>query len=348
MAHDVLMPQLGMAQDTAVLVSWAKSVGDAVKAGDILMEVETDKSTVEVEASHDGFLIDIRAAAGAEVPVGDVIGIISSNVDDAVVDVVEAPPVSESESEPDSQQEIMSQSQEKLPAQPQTARQSLRISVDRILASPKAKVEAKRSGIDLALMVQNGASQPVHYQDVVTAANVVSSAVASVGQPSAAQSRNLISLKVPRKPLDEFAHWLESERPGEINPAALWMSMLTRAIRASFGYSGEDEIRAAFWAIGSQNEKLSSANADLSLLSAVQLFPSKSEVLAEIIDLRRTALSKIELGNPSCPISLVFKTTTKNFKIQCSFDSQSITPGVAICFSSEISRLLANPVLLLV
>ena len=71
MPYDVLMPQLGMAQDSAVIVSWLKAPGDAVVADDPLIEVETDKATMEIPAGRDGFLTQIRAAVGVEVPVGD-------------------------------------------------------------------------------------------------------------------------------------------------------------------------------------------------------------------------------------------------------------------------------------
>ena len=52
MAHDIIMPMLGMAQDTGIIVAWQKQLGDPIKASDILMEIETDKSVVEVEAGH--------------------------------------------------------------------------------------------------------------------------------------------------------------------------------------------------------------------------------------------------------------------------------------------------------
>ena len=51
----------------------AEAAGEAVKAGDVLMEVETDKAVMEVEAEADGVLVDVRAAAGEEIPVGEVI-----------------------------------------------------------------------------------------------------------------------------------------------------------------------------------------------------------------------------------------------------------------------------------
>ena len=50
MAKDVIMPALGMAQETGTLIQWLKSAGDSVVKGEPLMEVETDKATVENEA----------------------------------------------------------------------------------------------------------------------------------------------------------------------------------------------------------------------------------------------------------------------------------------------------------
>jgi pyruvate/2-oxoglutarate dehydrogenase complex dihydrolipoamide acyltransferase (E2) component len=73
MSRDVIMPALGMAQKTGLIVRWLKQAGDPVKAGDVLMEVATDKAVMEVEADADGTLTDVSAAAGEEVPVGEVI-----------------------------------------------------------------------------------------------------------------------------------------------------------------------------------------------------------------------------------------------------------------------------------
>src|SRR5579884_88969 len=73
MATNVILPALGMAQETGLIVRWLKAEGEAVKKGEPLLEVETDKATVEIEAAADGFLSGIVAAAGDEVPVGQVI-----------------------------------------------------------------------------------------------------------------------------------------------------------------------------------------------------------------------------------------------------------------------------------
>jgi pyruvate dehydrogenase E2 component (dihydrolipoamide acetyltransferase) len=74
--ESVFMPALGMSQDTGRLIAWLKHEGDSVEKGDPIMEVETDKTTVEVEANASGTLSGITAQAGDDVPVGEVIAYI--------------------------------------------------------------------------------------------------------------------------------------------------------------------------------------------------------------------------------------------------------------------------------
>lgn len=76
MAKDVIMPVLGMNQDTAVLLSWLKQEGEKVEQGEPIMEVETDKATMELDAPASGTLSDVRAEAGDEVKVGSVVAVI--------------------------------------------------------------------------------------------------------------------------------------------------------------------------------------------------------------------------------------------------------------------------------
>jgi len=70
MPTEVIMPALGMAQETGKLLRWIKNEGDTVTKGEPLMEIETDKVTVEIEAPTDGTLAGITAAEGDDVPVG--------------------------------------------------------------------------------------------------------------------------------------------------------------------------------------------------------------------------------------------------------------------------------------
>lgn len=76
MAKEIIMPALGMSQETGQIVTWLKSEGDAVQKGEPLMEIETDKTTVEIEAPASGTLGGVTAQAGDEVPVGQVVAYI--------------------------------------------------------------------------------------------------------------------------------------------------------------------------------------------------------------------------------------------------------------------------------
>lgn len=80
MATNVIMPALGMAQESGTIVRWLKSEGDTISKGEPLLEIQTDKITVEIEARASGILARVAAAAGDEIPVGQVIAsILSAN-----------------------------------------------------------------------------------------------------------------------------------------------------------------------------------------------------------------------------------------------------------------------------
>src|SRR5260221_6864208 len=70
MATDVILPALGMSQDTGKIVQWLKAEGEQVAKGEPLAEIETDKATVEIEAPAAGVLTHITAASRDDVPVG--------------------------------------------------------------------------------------------------------------------------------------------------------------------------------------------------------------------------------------------------------------------------------------
>ena len=81
METQVILPALGMAQETGIIVRWLKEEGQEVTKGEALVEIETDKATVEIEAAASGILTNITGAVGVEIPVGQVIASIidSSN-----------------------------------------------------------------------------------------------------------------------------------------------------------------------------------------------------------------------------------------------------------------------------
>ena len=75
---DILMPQLGETVAEGKITKWFKSAGDAVKPGDNLFEIETDKVSMEVPATEAGVLNEIRVTEGEVVPVGAVVGVIGA------------------------------------------------------------------------------------------------------------------------------------------------------------------------------------------------------------------------------------------------------------------------------
>ena len=69
MAVPVILPKQGQSVETCAIVGWKKNIGDAVKTGDVLCEVETDKALFEIESPADGTLLAIYHEAGSQVPV---------------------------------------------------------------------------------------------------------------------------------------------------------------------------------------------------------------------------------------------------------------------------------------
>src|ERR1700733_9238943 len=78
MAETILMPRLSDTMTEGVIASWHKKVGDAVKKGDLLAEVETDKATMELESYKDGTLLYIGTEKGGKLQVNDLLAIIGA------------------------------------------------------------------------------------------------------------------------------------------------------------------------------------------------------------------------------------------------------------------------------
>ena len=82
MAEIIRMPKMSDTMEEGVIASWLKKVGDEIKSGDILAEVETDKATMELESYDDGTLLHIGIKDGESVPVNGIIAIIGEKNED--------------------------------------------------------------------------------------------------------------------------------------------------------------------------------------------------------------------------------------------------------------------------
>ena len=79
MKTEIAMPQAGQGMESGKIIQWLKTVGSSVRRGDPIVEIETDKANLEVEAKTSGVLVEIVHQAGDEVRVGVVIGFIESD-----------------------------------------------------------------------------------------------------------------------------------------------------------------------------------------------------------------------------------------------------------------------------
>lgn len=87
MAEVILMPRLSDTMTEGVIVAWRKNVGDSVKHGDVLAEIETDKATMELESYKDGILLHRGGENGAKIPVNELFAVVGKqgeNIDDII------------------------------------------------------------------------------------------------------------------------------------------------------------------------------------------------------------------------------------------------------------------------
>ncbi|MGV3600878.1 MAG: pyruvate dehydrogenase complex dihydrolipoamide acetyltransferase [Dyadobacter fermentans] len=158
----VRMPKMSDTMEEGTLVSWQKKVGDKVKSGDILAEVETDKATMELEAYEDGTLLFVGIKEGEAVPVDAIIAVIGE--EGANVDALLARENGEAPAEA-----------EAAPAQAATSAPAVNgsdkaVSVadsgDRVKASPLAKRLADEKGINLSEVSGSGDNGRIVKRDV--------------------------------------------------------------------------------------------------------------------------------------------------------------------------------------
>ena len=75
----IAMANFGSDMETGTILSWAKQVGDRVERGEVIAEIETDKTNMELESLASGTLVEITHAAGDDVPVGEAIGFLETD-----------------------------------------------------------------------------------------------------------------------------------------------------------------------------------------------------------------------------------------------------------------------------
>ena len=186
MAFSVVMPALEMAQETGKLLAWRKKEGERVSKGEPLLEIETDKAVVEVEAPADGFLAGVRASEGADIPVGQTIA--------WIVEAGEKPPTETSTSAP-AARAGSHPTPEQIRAAPASTGASAPSSASGAKISPKARRRAKELGVDIALLHGSGPSGEVLTADIESASRAKGTSDAAASDVEAQKESG--SIEVP-------------------------------------------------------------------------------------------------------------------------------------------------------
>jgi len=211
MITKVLMPKLSEAMETGKVIKWLKKEGDAIKGGDVIAEIETDKANVEIEAFGSGVLRKIVVGEGGQVPVGEMIGVIADPADDLGAVAAGTPakrpaaapaPVSPAAAMPAMESYRSTPETSKVvpmaPAFPDRSPSAAPADGGgRIKASPLARKVAAQSGVDLRLLQGTGPGGRIVRRDVESAAAspapaVAVAAAAAAPAPAAARPQFVI------------------------------------------------------------------------------------------------------------------------------------------------------------
>lgn len=182
MAEIIRMPKMSDTMEEGVIAGWLKKVGDEVKSGDILAEVETDKATMELESYDDGFLLHVGVKDGESVPVDGVIAIIGEkgeNIDDILKEVsneqnnneaVDSKDEEEIVDEDESVEENLEVKEEEEVKNTEDKIEDINIDFsnesDRIKASPLAKKLASEKGVDISMVKGSGDGGRIIKEDI--------------------------------------------------------------------------------------------------------------------------------------------------------------------------------------
>ena len=167
MAIDILMPALSPTMEEGTLAKWHVKVGDTVKAGDVIAEIETDKATMEVEAVDEGVVEAILVEAGAEgvkvnAPIARLKGEGEASAPPASKEAPAAAPKAEAAPAPKAEA-APAPAAAQVPAVAAPAQVPAKADGDRVFASPLARRIASQNGVDLKSvkgMSSRGASCP--------------------------------------------------------------------------------------------------------------------------------------------------------------------------------------------
>ena len=168
MAEVINMPRLSDTMEEGTLAKWFKKVGDSVKEGEILAEIETDKATMEFESFHDGVLLHIGIDEGSTAPVDSIIAVIGAKGED-ISSIIKGSNTTKEEPKPEVKEEPKPEVKEEPKPEVKEEVKSALVSnesADRILISPLAKKLANEKGIDIKSVKGSGDNGRIIKRDI--------------------------------------------------------------------------------------------------------------------------------------------------------------------------------------
>jgi pyruvate dehydrogenase E2 component (dihydrolipoamide acetyltransferase) len=204
MAKEVRLPQLGQTMEEGTIVNCLINVGDEIKKGDVIFEIETDKATLEMEAPAEGFVKHILVAVDETLAVGApllVLGDEDEDVPQSFVDSLSADAPAAAEAAP-APAPAAAPAPVAEPVKPEPAPEPAK-PAGRVMASPRAKKLAADLGVDLAALTGTGPGGKITEQDVQNAAKAKPAAPAAAA-PAAAGPEVQLGGTVPLNRLQKI------------------------------------------------------------------------------------------------------------------------------------------------
>ena len=336
MAKEVVMPKLGLTMTEGTVSKWLKKVGDEVKEGEPLFEVETDKLTNTIEASASGVLRHIFVEEGTTVPLFGKLAIIAAADEDIGALLGGAAPASPAQA-PEA-------AAAPAPAAP------ARAPGERIVAAPAAKKLAKELGIDLALVAGTGPNGRITLEDVknykpAPAAPAVEEAPKTKASPLAAAVAKDLGIDLEkigakdRVLAEDILRYLESTREKAAEEAPREEVVPMNGMRKAIAKNMLNSHMTSPTVTANLSVDMSSMKAYREQLKAKEIKVSYTDLLVKFI---AKALTEFPLLNCSVEDNKIIYKHYVNMGVAVALDNGLVVPNVTDADKKSLTEISAE------
>ena len=336
MAKEIVMPKLGLTMTEGTVSKWLKKVGDEVKEGEPLFEVETDKLTNTIEASASGVLRHIFVEEGTTVPLFGKLAIIAAADEDISALLGGAAPASPAQA-PEA-------AAAPAPAAP------ARAPGERIVAAPAAKKLAKELGIDLALVAGTGPNGRITLEDVknykpAPAAPAVEEAPKTKASPLAAAVAKDLGIDLEkigakdRVLAEDILRYLESTREKAAEEAPREEVVPMNGMRKAIAKNMLNSHMTSPTVTANLSVDMSSMKAYREQLKAKEIKVSYTDLLVKFI---AKALTEFPLLNCSVEDNKIIYKHYVNMGVAVALDNGLVVPNVTDADKKSLTEISAE------